>query len=99
MLAGHKPPPFPRVTQLCQARHGRLLVTPGWESSEEHGDGEPAPKAQEHRAQGSLLGSTGGTERSGRSLQCPLLWCTLTGPSMRQGWRECQILCRGVTCE
>lgn len=33
---------FPRGTQLCQAQHGRLLVSPGWASSEEHGDGEPA---------------------------------------------------------
>lgn len=42
VLAGHATS-FPRGTQLCQARHGRLLVTPGWVSSEEHGDGEPAP--------------------------------------------------------
>lgn len=34
---------FPRGTQLCRAQHGRLLVTPGWASSEEHSDGEPAP--------------------------------------------------------
>lgn len=48
---------FPRGTQLCWAQHGRLLVTPGWASSEEHGDGEPAPgqRAQELRASCSGL--------------------------------------------
>lgn len=40
--AGRTHATFPRGTQLCQAQHGRLLVSPGWASSEEHGDGEPA---------------------------------------------------------